>query len=92
MAHLYEEKRKIQARLKKIKGQLESVEKSLDHNKECYDVLLTLSAARGALNSLMSELVESHIKEHVMIDAQKPRTPQDKSALELIKLFKTFWK
>ncbi len=92
MMHLFEDKKRIQARLRKIKGQLESVEKALDQNKECYDVLLTISAARGALNGLMSELVESHIKEHIMLDAHKPKTSQDKSALELIKLLKTFWK
>ncbi len=92
MAHISEDRTKIKSRIKKIKGQLEAVERALDNGKECFTVLQTLSACRGGLNGLMGELIEGHVKEHVMKNPTAPKTPQDKSALELIKLMKTYWK
>lgn len=92
MSHLFEDRKKIISRIKRIKGQLEAVEKSLNDGKECFEVLQTLSACRGGLNGLMGELVEGHVKEHIMHDPVHPKTAQDKSALELVKLLKTYWK
>lgn len=92
MSHVAEDKKKIISRIRRIKGQLEAVERGLDEGKECFIVLQTLSACRGGLNGLMGELVEGHIKEHVMKNSSQPKTTQDKSALELIKLMKTYWK
>lgn len=92
MSHVFEDKKKIISRIRRIKGQLEAVERGLEEGKECFAVLQTLSACRGGLNGLMGELVEGHIKEHVMRNPNQPKTAQDKSALELIKLMKTYWK
>jgi len=92
MAHVVEQKSKIKSRIKRIKGQLEAVEKGIEEGKDCYSVLQTLSACRGGLNGLIGELVEGHIKEHVMKNPNQPKTAQDKSALELVKLIKTYWK
>ena len=91
MSHVSEDK-KIMARIKRIKGQLEAVEKAITDGKECYAVLQTLSACRGGLNGLIGELIEGHIKEHVMKNPNDPKTAQDKSAVELINLMKTYWK
>ena len=91
MSHVSEDK-KIMARIKRIKGQLEAVEKAITDGKECYAVLQTLSACRGGLNGLIGELIEGHIKEHVMKNPNDPKTSQDKSAVELINLMKTYWK
>lgn len=92
MAHIHENKKKIITRIRRIKGQLEAVERSLDEDADCFSVLQTLSACRGGLNGLLGELIENHIKEHVMKNPSAPKSPQDKSALELIKLMKTYWK
>ena len=92
MAHVLEDKKRITSRIKRIKGQLEAVERALEEGKDCFSVLQTLSACRGGLNGLIGELIEGHIKDHVMKNPSQPKTPQDKSALELIKLMKTYWK
>ncbi|MBH48149.1 MAG: transcriptional regulator [Halobacteriovorax sp.] len=92
MSHVFEDRKKIKSRIKRIKGQLEAVERSLDEEKDCFSVLQTLSACRGGLNGLMGELIEGHVKEHVMKNPTAPKSPQDKSALELVKLMKTYWK
>lgn len=92
MGHLFSDKKRITARIKRIKGQLEAVERSLDEEKDCFSVLQTLSACRGGMNGLMGELIEEHIKEHVMKNPGNPKSSQDKSALSLIQLMKTYWK
>ena len=92
MAHVLEDKKKIISRIKRIKGQLEAVERALDESKDCFSVLQTLSACRGGLNGLIGELIEGHIKEHIMKNPNQPKSSEDKSAIELIKLMKTYWK
>lgn len=65
MAHIIANKQKLLLRIKKIKGQLSAIEKALDGEKECFKVLQQISAARGAMQSLMSEVLDDHIKEHL---------------------------
>lgn len=65
MAHTTANKEKLLLRIKKIKGQLSAVEKALEQEKECFKVLQQISAARGAMQSLMSEVLDGHIKEHL---------------------------
>ncbi|HYA98411.1 MAG TPA: metal/formaldehyde-sensitive transcriptional repressor [Methylomirabilota bacterium] len=52
-------------RTKKVVGQLESVVRGLGEDASCADVLQRLAAARGAINSLMAELMEDHIRNHM---------------------------
>ena len=90
MSHTHENSKKIKTRIKKIKGQLEAVEKKIDAQEDCYEVLQTLAAAKGALNSLIGELIQEHIHEHIVHSDSKKA--QDEGAQELIKLIKTYWK
>ncbi len=92
MSHVIREKKKINLRIKKIKGQLSAIERGLEEGADCYEVLQTLAAAKGAVNGLFAELLEMHIKEHIMDNPDLISTKKDKGAIELIKLMKTFWK
>ena len=65
MSHLSREKLDLLNRTKKVVGQLESVERALNEDAPCSDVLQRLAAARGAINSLMAELMEDHIRHHM---------------------------
>ncbi|UPT77487.1 metal/formaldehyde-sensitive transcriptional repressor [Sulfurovum sp. XGS-02] len=65
MAHLIANKEKLILRIKKIKGQLNSIEKALEAENDCFKVLQQISASRGAIQSLMSEVLDGHIKEHL---------------------------
>ncbi|MCI4406664.1 MAG: metal/formaldehyde-sensitive transcriptional repressor [Sulfuricurvum sp.] len=65
MAHTIANKEKLLLRVKKIKGQMGAIEKALEAEKECFKVLQQISAARGAIHSLMSEVLDGHIKEHL---------------------------
>jgi DNA-binding FrmR family transcriptional regulator len=92
MAHVFDDKKMIISRIHRIKGQLEAIERSLDEESDCFSVLQTLSACRGGMNGLMGELIEGHVKEHVMQNPNSPKSAQDKAALSLVKLLKTYWK
>jgi FrmR/RcnR family transcriptional regulator, repressor of frmRAB operon len=65
MSHTTREKLDLLNRTKKIVGQLEAVERALNGDETCADVLQRLAAARGAINSLMAELMEDHIRNHM---------------------------
>ena len=65
MAHIVANKEKLILRIKKIKGQLNSIEKALEEDNNCFKVLQQISASRGAIQSLMSEVLDGHIKEHL---------------------------
>jgi DNA-binding FrmR family transcriptional regulator len=55
----------LTARVRRIAGQLASVERSLSEAVDCTDVLQQVAAIRGAVNGLMDELLEAHLREHV---------------------------
>lgn len=68
MAHLSGENSKLLARIRRIKGQLEGVERMVLEGEDCYTILQSATACRGALNSLTRELILEHIDHHVKED------------------------
>ena len=65
MAHVVHEKAKLLARARRLRGQVESVERALDAGADCADVLQQLAAVRGAANGLMASVLEGHVREHM---------------------------
>jgi DNA-binding FrmR family transcriptional regulator len=88
MSHLSREKLDLVNRTKKIVGQLEGVERALNQDEPCMDVLQRLSAARGAINSLMGELMEDHIRNHM---PRKTKSSEE-AADDLIEIVRTYLK
>lgn len=64
MAHISNQQQLV-ARVRRISGQLASVERALGADSDCADVLQQVAAVRGAVNGLMDELLEAHLREHV---------------------------
>lgn len=65
MSHISREHLDLLNRIKRVRGQLESVERALNEDALCVDVLQRLAAVRGSINSLMAELMEDHIRHHI---------------------------
>ncbi len=65
MSQLSREKLDLVNRTKKVIGQLEGVLRALNQDEQCADLLQRLSAARGSINSLMAELMEDHVRNHM---------------------------
>jgi FrmR/RcnR family transcriptional regulator, repressor of rcnA expression len=88
MSHLSREKLDLVNRTKKVIGQLESVERALNEDAPCADVLQRLAAVRGALNSLMGELMEDHIRHHM---PRKTKSSEE-AADDIIEIVRTYLK
>ena len=65
MAHTTREKSKLLNRVRRVRGQVKAVERALKQEADCSDVLRLIAACRGAMNALMAEVMEGHIREHV---------------------------
>ena len=65
MGHTIRSKKPLLARVRRMKGQLEALERALDTDAECGAVLQQIAAVRGAVNGLMAEVLEGHIREHL---------------------------
>jgi DNA-binding FrmR family transcriptional regulator len=66
MSHLAHQKPRLLARVRRLKGQIEAVERAVEADGECAEVLHLLASVRGAINGLTGELIEDHVREHVM--------------------------
>ncbi len=66
MAHTQKDKPHLLARIRRLQGQLEGLRKAVDEEKDCEEVLHTLAAFRGAINGLMLEVLEGHIRHHIV--------------------------
>jgi DNA-binding FrmR family transcriptional regulator len=86
MTHLSKEKLDLMTRTKKVIGQLESVLRGLNDDEQCADVLQRLAAARGAINSLMGELLEDHIRNH-MPQNSKSSTEAADDVIEIVRTY-----
>jgi DNA-binding FrmR family transcriptional regulator len=88
--HIITNKEKLLLRVKKMKGQLESVEQALEKDHDCKKILHTLSSMRGAMSGLMCEVVESHILEHISEQQENLSKNELKLATELSLALKAF--
>ncbi len=92
MAHTQRDRKKLLARIGRIRGQVEAIERALSDEKDCAAVLQTIAACRGAINGLMSEVLEGHIREHILDPSHKPTTTQKEAAEDVIDLIKSYLK
>ena len=91
MTHMDKEKQKLVARIKRIRGQVDSIERSLTTGDDCADVLMLLANVRGGVNSLMAEVLEDHIRLHIVTPEKSDMPPQE-LAEDLIDLVRAYLK
>ena len=90
MVQKEKEKQKLTARIRRIRGQVDSIERSLDADYDCADILMLLANVRGGINSLMAEVLEGHIRDHMMQGNDAPLTTD--LAEDLIDLVRAYLK
>jgi DNA-binding FrmR family transcriptional regulator len=91
MAHTIKEKAKLLNRVRRVRGQIEAVERALEEEKGCTEVLHLVVAVRGAMNSLMAEVIEDHIRLHV-VDPRERDRDRVQGAEELIEVVQAYLK
>lgn len=92
MSHTSRHKDKLLARVRRLKGQIEAVERSLETDPSCGDVLNLVASIRGAVTGLTGELIEDHIREHVSNPDTDPDRVRAQGAAELIDVVRTYLK
>ncbi len=92
MGHINSDQKKLLARVKRLKGQLDAIERALANKAPCGEILNLVASVRGAVNGLTVELIEDHIREHV----SNPETDIDEEraqgAAVLLQVIRTYLK
>lgn len=84
------EKVKLLQRVRRLRGQLEAVERLVNTDEDCGGQLMLLAAVRGGVNSLMGEILETHIRFHLVDGAKEQIAPE--LAEDLIDLVRAYLK
>lgn len=90
MSHTKKNKEKLIARARRIRGQVEALERALVEEQECADILRLITSARGAMNGLMVELLEEQLRFHVLDPDQKLSSEQLAAAEGLIETIRSY--
>jgi len=92
MTHTVHGKRKLLARVRRIKGQVEAIERALDGEAGCDRVMHLIAGARGAMAGLMAEVVEDHVRMHLVNAEQYPEALNTEAAEQLLEVVRTYLK
>lgn len=92
MAHTLEEKKRLLNRVRRIKGQVGAIEKVLDQEGECSEVLHNIAACRGAMDALMAEVIDGHIRFHVLASDGSATDEQERAADDLVTALRAYLK
>lgn len=92
MAHTVDEKKKLLNRVRRIMGQVVAIEKALNQDAECSDVLHNISACRGAMDALMAEVIEGHIRFHILPAKGGATGEQTQAADDLVHALRAYLK
>jgi DNA-binding FrmR family transcriptional regulator len=89
MSHIREDQKKLVSRVRRISGQMASLERAIEGEQECGAVLQQLAAVRGAINGLILQVMEGHLRSHV---ADIENAKQQDELLPVLAVLKTYLK
>lgn len=92
MTHTVQEKKKLLARVRRLRGQVEAIERALESEAGCEQVMHLIAATRGALAGLMAEVVEDHIHHHLVDADTHPDALNRDAAEQLLDVVRTYLK
>lgn len=82
MSHIITDKKKLLTRVRRINGQAKALEKSIENESNCMEVLQQVAAIKGAVNGLMKGVLVDHLREH--LGADNMTTQQRQQELEQV--------
>jgi FrmR/RcnR family transcriptional regulator, repressor of frmRAB operon len=92
MSHTIRDQKKLLARVRRLRGQVDGIERALEKEAGCEQILHLIAGARGAMAGLMAEVVEDHVRSH-LVDAQKhPDALNTDAAEQLLDVVRTYLK
>jgi len=86
-----DEKSKLLNRLRRISGQVEAVQRMIEQDSYCVDILMQISAATGALHKVGELVLEEHLKSCVRAAMENGDTAdREKKLEELMTIFRKY--
>lgn len=92
MSHTVREKQKLLARVRRIRGQVEAIERALEGDAGCERVMHLIAGVRGATAGLMAEVMEDHVRLHLVDAERKSGRRGAEAAEQLIEIVHTYLK
>ena len=90
--HTVREKQKLLARVRRMKGQVEAIERALEGEAGCGPVLHLIAGVRGAMAGLMAEVVEDHVRSHLVDSAAHPGALREDAVEQLLDVVRSYLK
>jgi DNA-binding FrmR family transcriptional regulator len=92
MSHTIREQKKLLARVRRLRGQVEGIERALESQAGCDQVMHLIAGARGAMAGLMAEIVEDHVRSHLVDTDRHPGALNTEAAEQLLDVVRTYLK
>jgi DNA-binding FrmR family transcriptional regulator len=92
MTHTIREKHKLLARVRRLRGQVEAIERAVDTGSGCDQVMHLIAGARGAMAGLMAEVLEDHVRTHLVDSAAHPSALNTDAVEQLLEVVRTYLK
>jgi DNA-binding FrmR family transcriptional regulator len=87
MTHTIRETQKLLARVRRLRGQIEAIERALEGEAGCEQVMHLIAGARGAMAGLMAEVVEDHVRNHLVDPGGRMNTDAVEQLLEVVRTY-----
>jgi len=92
MSHTIRHKKKLIARVRRLRGQIEAIERALESEAGCEPVMHLIAGARGAMAGLMAEVVEDHVRTHLVDGGRHPGALDPGAADQLLDVIRAYLK
>jgi DNA-binding FrmR family transcriptional regulator len=92
MSHTIRDKAKLLNRVRRLRGQVEAIERALEAEEGCERVMQLVVSVRGASNGLMAELLEDHVRVHICDPAHERNRDRARGAEQLIEVVHAYLK
>jgi DNA-binding FrmR family transcriptional regulator len=90
MTHVVHEKQKLLNRIRRLRGQVDAIERAVETDAGCNEVMRQLATVRGAINGIMAEVVEDHIQLHMVGSKRKPTKGEVEASDGLIEVLRSY--
>jgi DNA-binding FrmR family transcriptional regulator len=92
MSHTIRDQKKLLARVRRIRGQVDGIERALTTQVGCEQVMHLIAGARGAMAGLMAAVVEDHVRSHLVDEDKHPGALKTEAAEQLLDVVRTYLK
>jgi DNA-binding FrmR family transcriptional regulator len=92
MSHTIRDRKSLLLRVRRLRGQVEAIERALAKESACEEVMHLIAGARGAMTGLMAEIVEDHVRSHLVDQKKHPGALNTDAADQLLAVVRTYLK